>query len=83
MTLETVETVDAIGIEDATQHAVLTIADSWDWEDERIHLSALQDKLNAYFEFIESGQIWEFYPTAHGKRIRIDVVFRFAPQGSP
>lgn len=79
MSLEQVNTVDAVGIENDTQHAVLTIADSWDWTDEQAHLSALQAKLNAYFGFIESGQVWESYPAAKGRKLRIDVVFRFAP----
>jgi hypothetical protein len=38
---------------------------------------ALQAKLNAYFEFIESGQIWHSYPAAQGKQLVIDLVTRF------
>ena len=79
MSLEQVNTVDAMGIEVGTQQAVLTIADSWDWSDEQSHLIALQAKLNAYYEFIGSGQVWESYPAASNKKLRIDVVFRFPP----
>jgi hypothetical protein len=56
MTLDTPDTVDAMGIEIGSGLAVLTIADELDWRDERAHLLALQTKLNAYFAFIESGQ---------------------------
>jgi hypothetical protein len=77
MSLDQSTTVDAIGIEDETGSAVLTIADSWDWTDEQRHLLALQDKLNSYFEFIETGQIWEVYPAARGRQLAIDVVSRF------
>jgi hypothetical protein len=79
MSLDEINTVDAIGIESDTDHAILTIADSWDWTREYDHLLALQAKLNAYFEFIENGQVWESYPLAKGKRLRINVVFRFPP----
>jgi hypothetical protein len=36
---------------------VLSIIDSWAWEEEEeAHLLALQDKFNAYLEFVESGK---------------------------
>jgi hypothetical protein len=79
MSLDHSNSVDAIGIENETGHAVLTIADSWEWNDERAHLLALQAKLNAYFEFIESGQIWDSYPTANGRQLIIEVITRFRP----
>jgi hypothetical protein len=77
--LEQPNQVDAMGVERATGHAVLTIADAWDWSDEQGHLSALQEKLNAYFAFIESEEVWQSYPAAAGRQLRINVVFRFAP----
>ena len=77
MTLENATSVDAIGIESTTDFAVLTLGDSWDWTNEQAHLNALQDKLNAYFQFIESGQVWESYPAARGRKLVIDVVTRF------
>ena len=81
MGLDKPEEVDAIGIEDATGVAVLTIADSWDWEEEGEHLLALQAKLNSYFEFIESGQVWESYPGAQGRDLVIEIVTRFPLPG--
>lgn len=48
--------VDAIGIV-RTGMVVLTILDSWDWEEAKSHLLALQSKLNAYFDFIEEGKL--------------------------
>jgi hypothetical protein len=77
MSLENTYTIDAAGVENQSGLTVLTIADSWDWNDVQSHLLALQDKLNAYFQFIESGQIWESYPTARGRKIAIDIVGRF------
>lgn len=77
MSLENLETVDAIGLEKASDVVVLTIVDSWDWDDERGHLVALQAKLNAYFGFIESNQIGESYPDAQGKILRIDLIGKY------
>jgi len=40
---------------------------------------ALQDKIDAYFEFIESGQVNDCDPSSKGRQLRIHVVFRFRP----
>lgn len=77
MSLENTETVDAVGTESDGSAVVLSIIDSWDWADQQGHLHALQEKLNAYFGFVESGQIYEAYPDATGKALRIDIVSRY------
>lgn len=77
MALEKIDSVDAVGIETSTGSVVLTIADSWDWSDERAHLLALQAKLNSYFDFIEDGQLSESYPSAAGRKRVIDVITRY------
>jgi hypothetical protein len=77
MALDKVDSVDAVGIETSTDCVVLTIADSWDWSDERGHLLALQAKLNSYFDFIEEGQLVESYPSAAGRKQVIDVITRY------
>lgn len=78
MSLENPKVVDAIGLDRSSVDVVLTIADALDWSDERRHLLLLQEKLNAYFEFIEGGQIYESYPDARGKGLIIDIVSRFS-----
>jgi hypothetical protein len=77
MSLDNLEVVDVVGTERDRGTIVLTILDSWDWDDQRGHLLALQAKLNAYFGFVESGQIYEAYPSAAGRTLRIDVVSRY------
>jgi hypothetical protein len=77
MALEEPNKVDAIGIENDTGSIVLTIADAWDWQDEQKHLRALQAKLNAYINFVESGQIWEAYPDSKERQLVIDIIARF------
>ena len=77
MGLENVSVVDAVGTETALDCVVLSIIDSWDWSDEHGQLLALQSKLNAYFGFVESGQMHEAYPAAEGKCLRIDLISRY------
>lgn len=79
MSLDQTNVIDALGFDNDGVHVALTIADAWDWSDERSHLLKLQDKINAYLEFVESKQIYEEAPKAKGLRIRIDVVFRYEP----
>jgi len=78
MTLDNSKVVDAVGTDKLTGAVVLTIIDYWDWSDVRGHLLALQEKLNSYFEFVESGQIYQSYPEAQGKSVCIDIVSRHA-----
>jgi hypothetical protein len=80
MGLGNINVVDAIGLEKNSECAILSLFDSWGWDDEEpAHLLAIQDKFNAYLEFIESGQIFEDYPPARNKDLVIDVIFRFEP----
>src|ERR1700681_2135590 len=69
MSLDNLEVVDAVGTEKDGGTIVLTIFDAWDWDDRREHLLALQAKLNSYFAFVESGQIYEAYPSAAGRTL--------------
>lgn len=77
MSLEQTSTVDAVGIERVTGHCVLTICDAFDWEDSHNHLVTLQAKINSYLDFIQGGQICEAYPESVGKRLAIEILFRF------
>jgi len=47
---------------------VLTISDHLEWDDENEHLLILQDKINSYVDFIESGQMAESYPDKVDKK---------------
>src|SRR5689334_21372162 len=79
MALEKLDVVDAIGIDKETGVVCLTLIDAWGWDDERAHLLTLQEKLNRYLGFIESGEVREAYPKSIGKKLRIEVIFRFPP----
>jgi hypothetical protein len=74
VSIEQTEVVDAISVDPETGEVVLTIADHLDWQDVAGHVYLLQEKVNAYLAFIESGEIGEAYPQGDGRRPRIDVV---------
>lgn len=75
MTVEQIRVVDFIGI-DASGRAVLTISDHFLWDDIKSHLFSLQEKLNAYLRFIESGEMIEKRPELAGREILISVVLK-------
>jgi hypothetical protein len=76
MSLENTKVIDAAGIDEISGAAMLTITDAWDWSDETKHLLALQEKLNSYFAFIESGEIYDSYPKANGRKLIIEIIGR-------
>jgi hypothetical protein len=79
MSVEDIDKVDRIGINRKTGDVHLLISDHLDWaQNEGEHLFVLQDKLNTYLEFVESGQLYAKYPRARGKRIVFEVMGKFA-----
>lgn len=74
MGLQDANKVDAIGIEKETGKIILTIFDSLDWKSPANHLLALQAKLNAYFNFVEEGQLGETYPASSGRDVVINII---------
>lgn len=70
------QTVDAIDIDKETGAVVLTIFDAQDWEDEREHLLALQAKINAYFSYIQGGELYEEHPQTEGRPLVINIIQR-------
>src|SRR5258705_13369431 len=78
MSIDQTNIVDAIGIDDATGKVILTISDHLEWTGrDNDHLLLLQEKINTYLRFIESGEIFESYPNAKGASLLIDVVGKY------
>ncbi|WP_217475634.1 DUF6572 domain-containing protein [Stutzerimonas stutzeri] len=78
MSIDQSETVDIISqAPDGT--VVLTISDHLEWDAENEHLLLLQEKLNSYFRFLESGEIYESYPCAKGANFLLSLVCQFRP----
>jgi CRP-like cAMP-binding protein len=73
MSVEDKSVVDAIGLERESNNVVLTITDHLEWDGEG-HLLTLQEKINTYLRFIESGELEESYPKAQGRKPVISIV---------
>jgi hypothetical protein len=80
MSVDKTNAIDAIGVDKLTEDVVLTIADHLVWsESDNEHLLLLQEKLNAYLSFVESGELLQTYPNAKGRAVLIDVVCKYPP----
>lgn len=80
MSIDQPRAVDFCGISKADGCCVLMISDHREWNDWE-HLLALQEKLNNYLAFIESGEIYEARPEARELAIEISIRCRFTPEG--
>ena len=79
MSIEDQNLVDAIGV-DEDGVVVLTISDHLKWDNE--HLYLLQEKINTYLAFLESGKVYETYPRSKSKEFKINVVCKYEPTPS-
>jgi hypothetical protein len=82
MTVVDPKVVDFVGIDKESGDVVLTVSDHLGWEDESVHLFALQEKLNSYLAFVESGELLEQYPDGRGRFVWIDVVLKYRPSSA-
>lgn len=58
MTVESATNIDAMGLDRLTDEIVLTVVDHLAWDDVHEHTKLLSEKLNKYFGFVESGEIY-------------------------
>ena len=79
MSIEQTDLIDIISIDRLTGETILTLSDHLDWSDSTTHLRLLQNKLNRYLTFVESGEIFRSYPKARNRPIVFAVVFKFRP----
>ena len=77
MSINQTDTIDIIGTTSEGK-VILTISDHHPWH-ETWHFQLLQDKINAYLQFIESGQIFDDYPNATGRELIIETVLKYQP----
>lgn len=77
MSLENINTVDAISTDDEEKKVILTIIDELNWNDEYNHLKLIQDKVNNYLNFIQSDDLYDAYPIAKDKEIEIEIYFKY------
>ena len=81
MSIDQTKVIDFVGIEKTTGSLILTVSDHLDWshDEQRRHIELLQDKLNTYLNYIESGQMLKDYPDAHNRKCVISVVSKYSP----
>jgi hypothetical protein len=81
MAIDQLNVVDMVATNPATNQVVLVISDHLEWTDDnesnKLHMYLLQQKVNTYLEFAESGEIYRSYPKAAGKNIVISVIAKF------
>src|ERR1700730_14953908 len=78
MSIEQTNTVDFVSIDEISGDALVTISDHLAWdENEGAHLELLQNKLNAYLRFIESGELVHEFPQITGRNVIINLVSKF------
>lgn len=82
MSVEDVNKIDSIGIPyDSADIVSLAISDHLEWDcPVEEHLYKLQEKINSYIAFIESGEIDESFPAAKGRGLKIiEICFKYPP----
>lgn len=81
MAIDKLNIIDAISTDRVTGATVLTVIDGCDWESTDVmdHLALLNEKLQNYVYFMESGQLENVRQSSVGTSKRIDMVFRCAP----
>ena len=78
MSIDQTHEIDFASIDKTSGDLWLTISDHLPWEgDEGNHLVLLENKLNSYLSFIESGEIFKTISDANGCSIVINLVGKF------
>ena len=78
MTIEQLDKIDFIST-DSNGNINLFISDHLEWDKENNHLHLLQEKINKYLSFIESGEIKDHIQNMNDKTIIISVVYKHKP----
>ncbi len=63
MSVDQTQVIDVVS-KDPKGTIVLSISDHLDWDNTKQHLLILQEKINTYLNFVDSGEICEKYPDA-------------------
>lgn len=74
MSILDTDKIDILQDDINSNNVLLIITDHLDWEYPYKHLAILEDKINAYIRYIESGQYESECPEFAGKPIQITIV---------
>jgi hypothetical protein len=70
-----IKEIDIVAIDPATDEVNLIIMDEHHWDDLRVQIDYLQNKLSTYINLIESGELKKHYPSLNLSGLIIHVVF--------
>jgi hypothetical protein len=73
VSIEDVTEIDFVA-DDPSGRVALIISDHLDWGNPNEHLFSLQEKINTYCGFTESGQLVKQFPNTKGRQIVILVM---------
>jgi len=79
MSVTETDSIDAIGMDKEMQRVFLSIVDPLFWDDQNVHLFTLQEKINTYLVFIESGELLKAFPETEFFDVAIELVLMHVP----
>ena len=79
MSIDQPRVIDFLSTSKTEDCCVVWISDHLEWNNGD-HLLALQEKLNNYLAFIESGEIYDARPDAKEQAIEISIRCKFTPE---
>jgi hypothetical protein len=79
MTIEQSDIVDFVAREKDGNNLTLYISDHLQWDAENEKLLLLQEKLNRYMAFLESGEVYERFPDVKHGNFKIKTIHKYQP----
>jgi hypothetical protein len=79
MTVEQHDVVDFVARNPDKKITALVISDHLSWDNVNEHLLCLQEKLNCYFRYVQSGELIEKYPDALNDKVAFEIVLEHSP----
>jgi hypothetical protein len=79
MSVVDTDSIDAIGLDKEAKRIFLSIIDPLVWDNENVHLFTLQEKVNTYLHFIESGELLKTMPESKDCDIAIELILKHMP----
>lgn len=73
------DVIDALGYDPKSDVFVLAMFETRAWDGSIQRVTELQNKIDAYLQYIDSGQLWEAQPDAVGKRVRLELRCLYPP----
>ena len=71
--------IDLVALNEENKTVNLIIMDDQTWEDARVHIDMIHDKILTYVAYIENGTLIKDYPSVTGLQVVIKVVFQQSP----